>query len=119
MSEPRPGTESVPWRDPYGWHEQRNSVMRTDPNDGSKNFKMSTVIAAGDLTWSDITYHVTTVRHEGEHVVFVEWIDEMGKPQRIRLPAAVMDRFISHRQSLIKENRSRRSKESWDERRAL
>lgn len=112
--DPRPGTESIPWRDPYGWHAQRDEVMRVDINDYSRNYKVSTVVVDGSLTYPAITYNVTTVRiGAGQHVAFIEWIDEMGKPNRVRMPAEVVDRILSHRTALNKENRSRKGREAY------
>lgn len=122
-NEARPGQERAPWRDPYGWHAQREALMYADPNDGHTNFKRSSITVPGDLGFPDLTYSLTTIRMQGASgsgtfTLFLEWIDEMGRPNRVRIPGEVFKRAQSAADTLTRENRSRRAAEAAAQRRA-
>ena len=108
--EPRPGTEAAPWRDPYGWHETRRTAMHDNPN-GWSNYKRSTVVVPETLTLPEYVVNIVVVRStDGEITAFLEWQDEFGDPQRIKVDGSVISRIQTQAKALQKENRSRSGK---------
>ena len=113
--EARPGTEAAPWRDPYGWHETRRDAMH-DNHDGWSNYKRSTVVVPETLTLPEYVVNIVVVRStDGEITAFLEWTDEFGDSQRIKVDGRVISRIQSQSKVLQKENRSRSGKEAaWN-----
>jgi len=112
--EPRPGTEAAPWRDAYGWHETRREAMHDNPM-GWSNYKRSTVIVPETLTLPEYVVNIVVVRStDGEITAFLEWTDEFGDSQRIKVDGRVISRIQSHTKTLQKENRSRSGKAAAD-----
>ena len=108
--EARPGTEAAPWRDPYGWHETRRDAMH-DNHDGWSNYKRSTVVVPETLTLPEYVVNIVVVRStDGEITAFLEWTDESGDSQRIKVDGRVISRIQSQSKQLQKENRSRSGK---------
>ena len=108
--EARPGTEAAPWRDPYGWHETRRDAMH-DNHDGWSNYKRSTVVVPETLTLPEYVVNIVVVRStDGEITAFLEWQDEFGDPQRIKVDGSVISRIQTQAKALQKENRSRSGK---------
>ena len=114
--EPRPGTEAAPWRDVYGWHETRREAMHDNPM-GWSNYKRSTVVVPETLTLPEYVVNIVVVRDaDGDITGFLEWVDEFGDPQRIKVDGRVISRIQSQAKSLQKENRSRSGKQAAAER---
>ncbi len=108
----RPGTEAAPWRDPYGWHETRRDAMHDNPM-GWSNYKRSTVVVPETLTLPEYVVNIVVTRDlDGEITAFLEWLDEFGDPQRIKVDGRVISRIQAQSKQLQKENRSRSGKEA-------
>jgi hypothetical protein len=116
--EARPGTEAAPWRDVYGWHETRRDAMH-DSVEGWSNYKRSTVVVPETLTLPEYVVNIVVVRGvaDGEITGFLEWVDEFGDPQRIKVDGRVISRIQAQSKQLQKENRSRSGKHAaWNRR---